>query len=451
MIRRKLIAVLLVLALLLQLLAMGSCAKIKGYVKILDKKEKEITTLETLNVRKNNLTDSGHAAYLEVVVDEAVSIIAELEKCSLKNAKKLLLKNGYSIYTSFDTEIYSSIQDAYTKLQADEPEFACAVTDLDGHLLAAFSAAKTPKNLATKKTAPYSAFKPLSVYAPVIDSEQANWSSLYRDAPVKKVTVKKNETKDWPSNPDGTYSYKDITLFAGVRQSLNTVAVRCLQQYGVQNSIDLLKKNYGIDLSAEENKINVSGEEEVLGNIALGYLTEGVSPVDMAGYYQTFGNGGNYIAPKTITHILNKDGEEIYTAEQERTQVMKETTAFIMNQLLQGVVSPAGTGSKAAIENVAVAGKTGTGEDGNWFVGITPEYSCAVWHGNEYEYNRADEIFGSIVGGFKHTDAAQFNGCSGIRKAVCCADSGQLLGKKCIKMQMGYYESTKLPAVCQKH
>lgn len=450
MIRKHIIAALLAFALVLQLFTLTACST-KGSLKILDGAEEELAVLTSSNISKNTLKDSAYAAYLEVALEEAVGIIAELEDCSAKKAEKLLFSKGYTVHTAFNSTVFSSIQNAYKEHQEAELEFACAVTDLNGRLLAAFSAGREGKNLATENTAPYSAFKPLSVYAPAIDAGVANWSTVYRDAPVKKISAKKGEEEDWPSNPAGTYTYKDTTLFDGLQQSLNTVAVRCLQEYGVQNSIDQLKENYGIDLTAEENRANVSGEDEVLGNIALGYLSEGVSPIDMAGYYQVFGNNGGYIAPKAVTLILDKDGEEVYSSSAEETQVMKKTTAYIVNQLLQGVTAPAGTGNKAVFGEIPVAGKTGTGEEGNWFVGITPEYSCAVWHGNEYTENRAAEIFASAVGGFKHSEDAQFNGAAGLRKAVYCSESGKLLSKKCIKMQMGYYESSSVPAICDKH
>ena len=147
----------------------------------------------------------------------------------------------------------------------------------------------------------------------------------------------------------------------------------------------------------EETIISQYGEEEVLGNLGMGYLREGVSPVDMAGYYQIFANGGKYYKPTAIYEIKDNSGKSIYKRNVSINQVIEKSTADIMNLLLQEVVSENGTGKDAMIDGLAVGGKTGTGEKGNWFVGFTPEYTCAVWHSTQLEKNYGCKIFSKIL------------------------------------------------------
>lgn len=449
MIKKKMTSLALALLLLLQLFNLSSCSS-SSAVTVYDINYEVLATLGSMDLTKQQLQDPAHKAYLEIVLNEAVDIIAETNDCSIKKAKKLLFKNQYEIYTSFSPTVFKAMQTGYTQQDTPHLEFGCAATDLRGNLLAVFSADPQNINRATLKTPAYSAFKPLSVYAPAIDAGIANWSTVFLDAPVKQIVNESGTLQDWPQNPAGTYAKENITVHKAIQKSLNTVAVRCLQKLGVQNSIAYLKENFNIDLTYEEEKANLHGEEEILGNIALGYLQNGVSPVDMAGYYQAFVTGGVYIEPRAITE-MESAGDSVYQNLSEEKQVMKETTAYLMNQLLQAVTEPNGTASEAVFGSVPVAGKTGTGEQGNWFVGLTPQYSVAVWHGNTYATNCAPDIFADIVCGFNSNPNRVFNTIPQIKRAIYCTQSGGLFGKGCPGMNLGYYVNDAIPAPCQGH
>jgi len=154
--------------------------------------------------------------------------------------------------------------------------------------------------------------------------------------------------------------------------------------------------------------------------LALGGLTKGVSPLEMAGAYTCFANGGNYNPPHAITLIEDASGKVIYRPP-NATPVMKETTASQMTEVLKTVVR-AGIGTEAGVSGYEVAGKTGTTElpangqfngiKGNkdaWFVGYVDRYTCAVWVGydekdmDQQHYLKAwggaksAEIFGRVM------------------------------------------------------
>ena len=450
---RKIMAVTLSFLILLQYGTLLGCGK-KDELKILDKDKQMIASLEQITSDKTELSDYEYRAYLEIVIAEGKQMIADLQQCTLEEAEKQLLCDGYTIYTSFDNDIFQSIKNAYETQKETRLAFGCAVTDLKGNLLAVHSAGETSDaytNFATAETSPYSSLKPLSVYAPAIESGSITWSQVYEDSPLKEIADGEGEMRDWPKNATGTYSYENETVAAAIRQSLNTVAVKCLQSYGVNRSLDFLKNSFGINLKFERNKAAMSGEEEVLGNVALGYLYSGVSPVNMAGYYQIFANGGIYYAPHTILKICDRNGKTVCESSDQGTRVVKKTTAYIMNRLLQGVVSYGGTGEAAGCDDIVVGGKTGTGDDGNWFVGFTPQYSCAIWHGKELPQNHAAELFSEVVSRFAHNSEKSFPECSDIKEAVYCCESGLLLSDKCRKIDRGYYAPDCMPAICDKH
>lgn len=407
-----------------------------GGATVYDKDSNEMGSL--MNYEKSN-----YSSYMEVVNDEAAGIIREQEQCSEEDALTLINEGEYQIYTAFDESVHYAIQGVYGQLDTDLA-FGSAVTDLHGHLLATFSSSEDT-NYAVEKTAPYSSFKPLSVYAPALESGDIYWSEMYKDSPVKKV-----DGADWPANSTNIYSMEDVTVADAIKDSLNTVAVKCLNKYGVKNSLDYMEEKFGLTLDFEKQKVAAMGEDEVVGNIALGYLQDGVSPVQMAGYYQSFANGGFYAAPKAILKICDSEGKVIYRADDEMERAVSPEAAHVMNEMLQEVVQN-GTGTAAAIEGLQIGGKTGTGPDGNWFVGFTPEYSCAIWHGPGTDSNYAAEIFAAVAGGWIHDTAAAFPESGTVKQEIYCSESGRLFGAGCTKFDTGYYLSVKCPDNCDRH
>ena len=95
--------------------------------------------------------------------------------------------------------------------------------------------------------------------------------------------------------------------------------------------------------------------------LALGGITYGISPLEMAGAFGAIANQGVYIEPHTVLKILDREGNVIYDANPQKRVVMSEETAYIMTDLLQTVVK-SGTGTRARM-NRPVAGKTGTTEE----------------------------------------------------------------------------------------
>jgi penicillin-binding protein 1B len=105
---------------------------------------------------------------------------------------------------------------------------------------------------------------------------------------------------------------------------------------------------------------------------ALALGTTEVAPLQMAAAYATFANGGKRIEPHIVRSTTDIDSAP---------QVIQPSTAFIITDMLQGVIDH-GTAIRARelLKTTAVAGKTGTSRDG-WFVGYTPNLVCAVWVG----------------------------------------------------------------------
>jgi len=397
------------------------------------------------------LYQDDRGAYLDIVLAEATAILAEQTGMTAAEAETQLF-SGYKVYTAFDANAFTAMQKVLR--EAGYGEAACAMTDLKGGLIAAYSV-DPEKNRAVSPTAPYSAFKPLSVYAPAMDAGVIDWFSTFTDAPYKQLENDHGRLEDWPSNSNHNYSYLDESLPYVVSHSLNTAAVRCLAQLGVDKSVDFLQNKLGADIAAEAYVLETMGGEEVIGNVALGYLEKGVSPVDMAGWYQIFATDGVYIQPKAVTKICDSKGNVIYVRSDDGKQVIRPVTAQQMNMLLREVVESDGTGREAACNGIHIAGKTGTGDQysGNWFVGVTPGFSCAVWHG-EAESNKAAALFGELTRmcyGSMGQIPVKFKEFSHIREIRTCEQTDLEAGKGCPIISVGYIPADHTLSKCEKH
>ncbi len=446
---KKTVVLLIVSALILQCFALCGCSSHR--LQFFDKNGKALAATENADITKSTEIDAEIKAYIEIAFNEAVSILAEKEKCEAAEAKEKLVSGGYSVYTHFDKKVFTAIKDTYNSENYKQADFGCAVTNNSGQLLAAYSSSDGETNFAITPTPPYSSIKPLSVYAPAIQSGIACWSKTYTDTPIKKVTDIDGNLVDWPSNANGKYANEGITVYEAIKKSLNTISIKCLKDYGVTRSVEFLKAAFDFPLDMEETIISQYGEEEVLGNLGMGYLREGVSPVDMAGYYQIFANGGKYYKPTAIYEIKDNSGKSIYKRNVSINQVIEKSTADIMNLLLQEVVSENGTGKDAMINGLAVGGKTGTGEKGNWFVGFTPEYTCAVWHSTQLEKNYCCKIFSKILNNVPDKKLTSFSVGSDVKKAVYCCISGDLAGINCTDNAVGYFDAQSMPQECRLH
>lgn len=393
-------------------------------------------------------------AYLQLVVDEAIEIIAGIKQLDKIKATKELYRGGYKVYTAFDSEVSSKLT-ASCNENAKEMDTVAVITDLKGRVCAVYSTQNNNINFVTAKSPPCSAIKPLSVYAPAIDNNTINWFTRYEDSPYSYIINENGEERPWPYNNTNSYNESLTYINQAVYESINTIAVKCLDDYGVRNSIAFLEKNFGINLDVEKTIIANKDENEIIGNLALGSLVTGVSPLDMVGYYQIFANGGLYQAPQTITKICDSDGNEIYTAEYKPKIVIKRSTSALMNYMLQDVVSPRGTGKNAMCKGIKIAGKTGTDDDykNNWFVGVTPDYCFAFWHGRNSK-NITTELFADAITSIyedKTEKKENFAHLASVKEIAFCTESGKMFTSSCPTIEKGYFVPDQPLLPCDEH
>ena len=220
---------------------------------------------------------------------------------------------------------------------------------------------------------PGSAFKPF-VYTAAFQNGYSP-ASVINDMPV--ILETSNNRDYMPRNYDNTYR-GFISARNGLKDSVNIAAVKFAKDLGITNVIDTAR-SMGITTFAQ----NDYSDERY--SVALGGLSRGVVPLQMASAYSAFANEGIRAQPYAIEKILDQNDNVIYEARTRRDVVLDEDTAYLMNDMLQSVINE-GTGWRIGNSiDYPIGGKTGTTNNNTdaWFVGYTPEIVTAVWLGED--------------------------------------------------------------------
>ena len=326
--------------------------------------------------------------------DEYASFIDYVsQQVAKKYGDDALYKEGLKIYTTMDVDKQHAAVRAMRNLPnnyTDENGLTqpqAAIVSIDpktGHILAMVGGRGQDsfKRASMAVRQPGSAFKPV-VYLAALQHDMTPDTTM-NDQPVTYGS--------WsPKNAGGSYS-GTMTLSDALAHSVNTIAVQLADQVGTKNIIANAKKMGITTLDAKDDNLAM----------ALGGLTKGVTPLEMASAYGTFANKGVHVKPTAIVKILDRNGnvlEDASTLEKEetKTRVMSEREAYEMTTMLEGVIDH-GTGTAAAIGRPA-AGKTGTTDDNKdaWFVGYTPDIVTAVWIGDDTGSHSLGEIYGGTI------------------------------------------------------
>lgn len=219
------------------------------------------------------------------------------------------------------------------------------------------------------KRQPGSSFKPF-VYLTAFQKKILNPYSTVIDRPI---SYPQNGSVWSPKNYDGTFR-GPMTVVDAVRKSINTVAVKTLENAGIESVIETARK-MGINSQLQPNLSMALGSSEV-------------NPMELAYAYGVIATGGNKVKKITpILKIVDKDGNVL----EDNTQFVSTEKVYdaesidMVLECMKAVVAPGGSGAAAMISGRDIAGKTGTTSDNkdSWFVGFTPQLVTLVWVGND--------------------------------------------------------------------
>lgn len=338
--------------------------------------------VQPIVLKNGSLSDlSGqYAPYVDYVVEEAIDRIGFTEE--------QILNGGLQIYTQMDPAVQKAAEDVFKdshffpKGKADQI-VQSGVVVLDHKTggikgLVGYRGERVYRGLnhATStqlERQPGSSLKPLSVYGPALEKGYTP-DSMVSDHPLN---INGYAPKNYDNQNRGY-----LTMQEAVRQSWNIPAVWLLNEIGIDSGVDFTKRS-GIPLEKEDHTLS----------LALGGLSKGVTPLQMAQAYGLFANLGAMNKAYAISKITTKEGTVLFQAQPDVVQVTTPSVAYMMTLMLQNVVTQ-GTGKNANLDR-PTAGKTGSvelphtqefsginkGVKDVWFVGYTPELTAAVWMG----------------------------------------------------------------------
>ena len=347
--------------------------------------------LESPQVFDDTLTQNS----APFIVDEVLRRAAEFGIDDIKSG-------GYEIYTTIDMRLQEAARDSLKKaydasvkriesyIENDKRRFETnpdlevqldintsilngALVSLDsktGDILALVGSVdyqKSSYNRATQgRRQPGSAFKPF-IYQVAIDLGYSGATELIDIARTYTYEKDGEELKWQPKNYEKNYKGL-LTLREALVHSRNLATINLVNDIGLSALLREFKK-FGIanlppDLS-----------------IALGSIT--LSPLELAKYYTSFANGGIQVEPHLIRYI-DKGSTTIYEKAERTRFITEETQAYIMTTILQDVIKK-GTGRRANVRGIELAGKTGTTNNNmdGWFAGYSPTIETVVWFGND--------------------------------------------------------------------
>ncbi len=449
----------------------------------------EIVFNKENNQKRQNNEQSYFTDYL---MTQVIEDLAKELNITEKEASEKLYQGGYRIYTTVDPTVQEKLENIYENpekymppVQNEEyPQSAFIITDTNGAIkglvggIGKKEGARVWNRATDTQRQPGSTIKPIASYALSIENDIINWSSLVLDGPYCKYI--KGQPLWKPTNfynhTLGFLGY--IPTVEAIQRSTNVVPVRLVEQLSYNTVWNFLHGSL--------NMKSLVPSDIAPSPLALGSLTHGVTPLEMAGAYQIFANGGTYTEPYTYTTVLDSKGNVILKKDIVPTRVITFETATVMNKLLQQVVSAfPGTGRAASLAelNIPVAGKTGTTDKDvdQWFIGITPYYVGVCWMGYDNQFKTTvnekgekvivkDKYGQNVANSIKYQnypppilwktvmkdvheglEPKQFIASSNVVPVTYCKDTGYAATEFCERTATGWYKTTNIPSKCPQH
>jgi 1A family penicillin-binding protein len=389
----------------------------------------------------------------DYVLGEAPYFIAMVrDYVSEKYGERVVYQGGLKIYTTLDLDMQKAANKAYQEgMKEREANVQAALVALDvsnGDIRALIGGrdfALSNYNRVFSERQPGSTFKPflysLAMEWGMTQAEQIKCEEVEFKLPT-------GDTYAPEDYGDDKYHWKEFTLKEALMISDNVIAVRLNHLLGPQ------------DVANHAEKFGFKNIEPIL-SLPLG--SKEVTPLDMAAAYSVFANEGIYSRPRYILKVMDRYGQVLEESDSQQRRVVSPENAYIISDMLKGVLEAGGTGShlKALVGRPA-AGKTGTTDDYNdaWFVGYTPQLCCAVWVG--YDQGRNVNLVGGVGAGpiwanFMREASANlaprdFKKPDAVNLINVCLDSGLVAAESCPRSkQMAFIEGSEPREICYYH
>ena len=355
---------------------------------------------EPLNLAPQNVQASEAPYFVDLVHDQLAQRVSEQE----------LTHDSLRIYTSLDPELQQAateavgigmknVDDMVRKLHKTQagpinyPQVSLvALNPHTGQVLALVGGrnyGESQYDHAVSKRPTGSIFKPF-VYAAAFNTSLNGMPLGDSGGVFTAVSILHDESTTF-SYDNGRQTYNPRNKLSGYRgdvsaayalaHSLNSATVSLGQQVGYEN-VAALARSSGI--------IGARGTPSV----ALGSYD--ATPLEMAGAYTVFANGGVHLNPWMLASVRNTNGDIVSDFAPEARQVMDPRAAYLTQSLLEGVMNyGTGAGVRSRGFSAPAAGKTGTSHD-VWFAAYDSNLLCVIWIGND-DYTDMGRIQGATA------------------------------------------------------
>lgn len=391
-----------------------------------------------------------------VLSDLAKELVAQAGATWNDATKKLYMelirRGGYHIYTTMDPVVQEQVDKIYNNLDyipdtksGQQLQSAIVVIDNRTGDIVALAGGVGEKavydawNRAESKLQSGSSIKPLSVYAPAFEHGAITPATVIPDMPFRY-----NEKGAWPNNDNSKFSYRR-TIFEAVEDSVNAVAVKIVDDIGINLSYNFAKNKFGLSTLVDSytGSGGLTQSDMDYGPLALGAQTKGVTVREMTSAFATFASGGVKREARTFIRVYDSDGNLVITNEQDSEQILSEKTVNYMNYCLVNATRY-GTGAGAYFSGTQIGGKTGSTSSwrDRWYCGFTGYYTASVWCGYDIpetitlkdgSYNPAARMWKYVMQPLhKGKSNIPLYDASKLVDVTVCLDSGALATDACM-------------------
>ena len=369
----------------------------EGYMEIPESKEEAEDAIEVELAEHPDSDDIVAAVVLEASPKSVKAVLSSGEEITITGpglafATNLLsdkappnkkVKRGAIIRVTQENKVW-----AITQMPEVESAFVSASTE-DGairSLIGGFDFNRNKFNHVTQAwRQPGSSFKPF-IYSASLEKGLSP-ATIINDAPISFDAGQTGGQAWEPKNYDGKYE-GPMSMRKGLTKSKNMVSIRILHKIGAKYGQEYTTR-FGFD--AEKNPPYLT--------LALG--AGAVTPLQLAGAYAVFANGGYKVSPYIISKISDAAGAVLSQVQPDKAgvdenRVIDERNAFLMDSMLKDVVK-FGTATRAQVlKRPDIAGKTGTTNDSvdAWFAGYNPKLVGVAWIGFDQPKNLGNKETG---------------------------------------------------------
>lgn len=363
---------------------------------------------EGLNFNQGAFPQTVFSYHTDAAINQIVEQLQKENDWTYEQARLYLSSGGFTIYTTLNPKVQTIIDEEVSKEKykqtaidkkgnIQQSQAAMVLLDHTTGYVLGIAGGIGEKNTAfgfnratdaVRQTG--SAMKPIAALAPAINKGIITAATVFDDNPTSF-----DNGRFEPKNLGHKYMGL-ITTRRALANSQNIPMVKTMCLLTPAESIKFLK-DLGITTIDEEKDNGLS--------LALGGLTWGVSPLEMAGAYATIANGGVYQKPTFYSKVVDESGNIVLRPEQKQKRVMSEEVAYVVKEVLTEAVK-SGTATACKVEGMSVAAKTGTTNNDydRWFCAFTPYYTATVWYGYDdsctitgWALNPAGQIWTSVM------------------------------------------------------